>query len=70
MSHFSLTHYTGRRPPVLRSVGSLSPVTVLEPDDVIEMIGGNLEQPAISESGHPVESSRGDMENGLRPEVM
>jgi hypothetical protein len=50
-----------------RGVGSLAPITILEANDVVKVVGRNLEQSTVGGGYHAMESPRGNMKD--RPRV-
>jgi hypothetical protein len=62
MTH-TLSQYTIAGGRSLRGVGSLAPITVIEANDVVEVVGRDLEQSAVGGGDHSVKGPWGDVKN-------
>jgi len=66
MCHLSPTNYTGGKGILLRRAGSLAPISVLEPNHIVELSCRHLEQEAIGHSHHTVKGSGWNMKHRFR----
>ena len=55
---------------MLRRAGSLAPISVLEPNHIVELSCRHLEQEAIGHSHHTVKGSGWNMKHRFRPDLV